>query len=210
MQRLSETNTYTRLSPHFPCSLQVAWTPPPWVECSTSPTLTVWAPPRWIRSRWWSTVSSSWWRWRRSWRRERPSTAWSPPRSKELLTSLFIFCFSIVKSREIEPTNCRAEGTEGRSRDSWLLLTSFSSAFIFLLFSPPFLPSDGFFHFSPVQSVTSWDQSPLVGLPDWCGITLIWTLVLKSYHLNCDSINLAPWTKTDVNIPWSFLVMHLW
>lgn len=39
-------------------SLQVVWTQPPWVVCSTSPTLTVWAPPRCSRSSWWLTASS--------------------------------------------------------------------------------------------------------------------------------------------------------
>ena len=86
-------------------SHQVVWTQPPSVVCSTSPTLTVWAPLRWNRSSSWLTVSSWWLRWRRSWRRERPSMAWSPPRSKldrqPMIEWLSVFVFFYMEKKKM-------------------------------------------------------------------------------------------------------------
>ena len=161
-------------------SHQVVWTQPPSVVCSTSPTLTVWAPLRWNRSSSWLTVSSWWLRWRRSLRRERPSMAWSPPRSKldrqpmiEWL-SVFVFFYMEKKNERVALLWSYFTGF-GQLATSCLLLPikktlHFSPSFLtsvnltHLFFFPSllwflFIISCHSIHLSRIFSVTSWDQS---------------------------------------------------
>lgn len=101
---LCECPDKLRFFTYYFFSLQVVWTQPPWVACSTSPTLIVWVPLRWTRSSSWLTVSSWWLRWRRSLRRERPSMAWSPPRSKldrqPMIEWLSVFVFFLYEQKK--------------------------------------------------------------------------------------------------------------